>query len=285
MKRWLILVLGLCLYTTASGQIGRFFEKKDNIRDFQSRTTKIVLTQPDSMMDLLLRDAIEADWYLSPFEFCSWEDFQRLKSDSTYYFLLRANGQHSKENEPAMEFLTLVKGGSAAEKGLDAMPEILTLPLQPIQESEGRIFSFLPAYVRIIQAHVLKVIRENRNHFSGVSDYAEGIDGNKTLNLLFEQDDFAYEVADSTLQAQFKGKARMATVEEIDAALTAGTPNTCVSLVLAPTINQRGSYCYKMIIRADTYELLFFRKHKINARNGAGFLQEDIRRLAVPYAH
>lgn len=285
MKKWILLVIGCCLHLTAHAQLSSFFEKKGNIRDFQSKTTKIVLPQPDSMIDLLLRDAIEANWYLSPYEFCSWEDFERLKTDSSYYFLIRINGQHNSENEPAMEFLTLLKGGAAAEKGMDAMPEVLTLPLQSIQANDGRVFPFLPAYIRITQAHVLKVIRENRNHFAGLADYANGIDNNDQLTIFFGQDDFAYEVSDSTLQAQFYGHARLATTQEIEAALAAGNPNTCVSLVLYPEVNQRGSYCYKLIIRADTYDLLFYRKHKINSRNGLGFISEDIRRMAVPYSH
>ena len=214
------------------------------------------------MTDLLLRKAIEADWFLSPYEFCSWEDFERIKTDSTYYFLIRATGQHSSENEPAMEFWTLLKGSPDATEGISGLPEVLSLPLQPLQDNSGRIFPFLPAYVRIIQQHITKVIREDRGHFSGLNEYANGMDNTSGLTLLFSKDDFASPVTEEELNKLFAGHAR---------------------LVLYPSINQRGSYCYKMILRADTYELLFYRKHKINARNGNGFLMEDIRRLAVPY--
>lgn len=283
MKKWILLVVACCYCVTANAQFGKWFEKRDNIRDFQSKTTKIVLPQPDSMTDLLLRKAIEADWFLSPYEFCSWEDFERIKTDSTYYFLIRATGQHSSENEAAMEFWTLLKGSPDATEGISGLPEVLSLPLQPLQDNSGRIFPFLPAYVRIIQQHITKVIREDRGHFSGLNDYANGMDNTSGLTLLFSKEDFASPVTEEELNELFAGHARLVTADEIEAALAAGTPNTCVSLVLYPSINQRGSYCYKMILRADTYELLFYRKHKINARNGNGFLMEDIRRLAVPY--
>ena len=34
--------------------------------------------------------------------------------------------------------------------------------------------------------------------------------------------------------------------------------------------------CYKMIIEADNYKLLYYKKHRITARNGIGFLPDDI---------
>lgn len=284
LKKLFLSVLFGTVCLSAGAQVGRWFGRGGHIRDFQSKVTKVVLPTENGMTDLLIRDAIEAEWFISPYEFCSMEDFERLKGDSTYYFLIRVNGRHSRENEPAMEFLSLLKGGAEAARGLDAMPEILSLPLQPIGDEQGRIFSFLPAYVKIIQAHVLKVIRENRNPFGGVSDYADGVDGHPGCTLLFGEDDLASPGDAGRLAEWFGGQARTATAAEVDGAMQRAAADTLVTLVLAPEINQRGSYCYKMVISADTCELLFFRKHRMTARNGAGFLTEDLKRLAVPYA-
>lgn len=283
LKKLFLSVLFVTVCLSAGAQIGKWFGRGGHIRDFQSKVTKVVLPSENGMTDLLIRDAVEAGWFISPYEFCSLEDFERLKGDSTYYFLIRVNGRHSRENEPAMEFLSLVKGGAEAARGLDAMPEILSLPLQPIGDEQGRIFAFLPAYVKIIQAHVLKVIRENRNPFAGVNDYAAGVDGNPDRTILFGENDLAVPGDAALLDEWFGGRARTASVAEVEGALQRAAADTLVSLVLAPEINQRGSYCYKMVISADTGELLFFRKHRMTARNGAGFLTEDLKRLSVPY--
>ena len=40
-----------------------------------------------------------------------------------------------------------------------------------------------------------------------------------------------------------------------------------------------GSYCYKMLINAETYEIYYFSRHKISKKFGAGFLPEDIKRI------
>jgi hypothetical protein len=65
----------------------------------------------------------------------------------------------------------------------------------------------------------------------------------------------------------------------VDKAFQDGTYNTLCSYVVAPFDPQNGSWCYKMLIDAGTHELLYFRHHKINARNWAGFLPKDIKAI------
>ena len=38
------------------------------------------------------------------------EEFEKIKTDTNYFFLMKVDGQFCKEKEPAMEFLALVKG-------------------------------------------------------------------------------------------------------------------------------------------------------------------------------
>ena len=40
------------------------------------------------------------------------------------------------------------------------------------------------------------------------------------------------------------------------------------------------TWCYKMIISADTYELYYFKKHKISPKKGPGFLKSDLKRIS-----
>ncbi len=283
MRKIATLFLTLILATGITAQI-KLLPKKENLKDFTAKTTKIVLAGDNSFLDLLLKDAVSKNWYLSPFEYCTFEEFNKIKTDSSFYFLVRVNGQHSKESEPAMEFLSLLKGGPEAEKGLNAMPEILSLPLQPINDDSGKIFAFLPAYVKIVQAHVLKVIRNDLSAYVGMSTYTDGIDGATDRTILFNENDFAFKLDNNDFEAKFKGKGRVVSEKATEEAISNGKANTLVTLVVAPVINQRGSYCYKMIISTDSNELFFFRKHKITNKNGKGFLSEDYRRIAVPFS-
>lgn len=60
--------------------------------------------------------------------------------------------------------------------------------------------------------------------------------------------------------------------------------NTLVSYVVAPAEPVNGSFCYKMLIDAQTYELYYYRKHRISTKSGAGFLPYDIRSINAALA-
>ena len=58
------------------------------------------------------------------------------------------------------------------------------------------------------------------------------------------------------------------------------TPDTVASFTVVPADAQVGSFCYKMLIDCESHQLYYFRKHKITKKAGAGFLIEDIKRIA-----
>ena len=41
-----------------------------------------------------------------------------------------------------------------------------------------------------------------------------------------------------------------------------------------------GTWSYKMLLEAETNTVFYLRKHKVNARNAAGFLVEDLKRIS-----
>ena len=97
------------------------------------------------------------------------------------------------------------------------------------------------------------------------------------------KEDVLYELSDEDLGKLFKGHAKYTTQEDIDEAISQERQNTLVSLVVVAADATAGSYCYKMLISTDTYQLFFYRKHKISRRLGAGFMKEDMRRISTPY--
>lgn len=289
MKRFVILVL-IAILTSVSvnAQPTKFADKKvpprrENLKDLPGKVTKIVLLGDNSIMDLMIKDAVDKGWYISPFEFCSLSDFAKYKCDTNYYFLIRVKGLHRKEKEPAMEFLSLIKGNPEANKDMKKMPDILTLPLIPIGDEEGRIFSFIPSYISIIQNHIQKVIDKNLYAYLGTSFYADAINHAKDKKILFLESDFAFPETAQDLSKDFSDKAQFVTQEAMEDSISKATPATLVSLVLAPNISQKGSYCYKMLISTDSRELYYYRKHKITKKNKAGFLKEDLKRMSIPF--
>lgn len=285
MKRLFCILLASLLVFNLSAQEKSLLSKKDDFKDFPAKTTKVVLAEDNSLLDLMLKDAIEKNWYISPYEFCSMSEFENIKADTNYYFLIRVNGKMKKENEPSMEFLSLIKGGQAAEKGLSAMPEIISIPLQPIDDNEGRVFTYLPAFVNIIQKHVAKINSSILSAYIGIAAYADMMNGVNNKEILFGENDFAFEVSQEKMDKDFKGKARIVSEGTIDKALDDKAEDTLVSLIIAPIIEQKGSYCYKMLISTDSQELFLYRKQKLGGKVKKGFNSEDYKRMAAPYAY
>lgn len=269
---------------SAFGQGKRVFERRDDLKDFLAKTIKVVLEGNQSLDDLMMTNVMKNNWYISPYEFCSKSDFEKMKSDTNYFFLLKVDGQFSKEKEPAMEFLTIVKGDEDADKGIDHMPEVISLPYRSLNDKSGDSYGYLAPFVNILQSHIIKVQRNKHSAYVGLSAYSDGMDSAGDMDILFEKDDFTFDVTHEMLIEDFKGKARFVSKDEIHDNLAKRTPNTLVSIVIAPNVSQRGAYSFNMLVSTETWELYLYRKHKITNKLGPGFVKEDYKRMVVPYA-
>ena len=286
MKKALAVLLSLSAAVTLTAQdnnrvdmeIKQFEEQKvssgiEYYRDIPARMTKVVIAGDNSMTDLIFKDAVEQSWNISPFEFC--------ETDTNYYFLLRVDKMHRTVNDPSMEFVCFLKGNEKASgDNIAAMPELIALPLFPEDDNSDRIYSYLPAYMNIIQNYIQKIV-DGRIYPSKRGTVYVGTPGkSRDTKVLFRKDDLAYMPAMQEFEKMFRGKASSVTQDEIDHAMESAAPSTIVSLVVAPAEISNRAFCYKMLITADTYELVYFKKHRLTAKNGPGFLKSDLRRIS-----
>lgn len=280
MKRLIVSII-ICSFSLSLYSQGRVVARKNDIKDFATRTTMVVLDETPDMMDAVLRGAVEDNWIISPYSFCSTKDFERLKTDTTLYFLMRIKGQFKRESEPGLEYLSLVKGGTEADKGLDKMQDIVTMPLQPVDDLEGRSIALVPAFIKIIQSHVRRVMDNKATAYSGLSAHNDNVGAIGGKRLLFEEGALSSQVDAAELEERFKGNASVVDEDEIDEAIESAE-DCLVAITISP--KSSGGFCYKMVINASTGELIFYNRHKMNTRSPGGFLKEDIKRLSVPYS-
>ena len=255
MKKFTVIALALIMPILAAAQ-AQIDTKKVKIGDFTQKVTKVVLTG-NQFYDACLESEVSSKWHVSPYEFCSLAEFEKMKSDDSYYFLVTTKGQFKKEAEPGLTFLTLVKGGKNSEKGIDEMLEIVAFPYASAEEPSGREVSFLPAVLDIIQNYALDSMEKDINAYTGLPNYTMNITKSGDMKLVFDADD----------------------AEDY---LTKNNENTLVSYVVAPTSAKVGSYCYKMLLDPRANKLYYFRKHKISKKVGVGFLLEDVKRITAP---
>lgn len=280
MKKIIVLAVSLLLPLMAFAQ-AQIDTKKIKIGDFTQKVTKVVLTG-NMFYDGSLKNEIAAKWRVSPYEFCSAKEFETLKTDDNYYFLMLTQGQFRKEAEPGLMFLTLVKGGEKAAAGIDQMLEVVSLPFASVQEPSGREYVFLPTFLDIIQNYTLDSMDKDINAYIGLSNYSLNISKSGRMTLVFSEGDLSTEVTPKVRNACFDKNVHVLPEEEADKYLTSEDGNTLVSYVAVPTYAKPGSYCYKMLIDPQTNTLYYFRKHKVSRKVGAGFLEEDIRRISLP---
>lgn len=277
MKKFLILIVAAVLPIAASAQ-AHITTKKYKINDFTEKITKVVTTG-NIFYDATLKDEIVAGWRVSPYEFCTLEEFNSLKTSDEYYFLIITKGQFRKETAPGIQFLSLLKGGEKADKSIDDMLEIVSVPFASVEEPSGRELVFLPALLDIIQNYALDSMDKDLNAYAGLANYTIDLYQTKDKNLIFAEEDLSDEVSDEKLQICIERGMNIVDADDADEYIANNVENTLVSYVVAPTYPVNGSFCYKMLIDSHTHQLYYYRKHRINKKLTPGFLNEDILRI------
>ena len=270
-------IAGLLLTTDALGQ-AQITTRREKLKDFTSKTTKVVLTG-DEFLDEAVKESVAATWTVSPYEFCSNEEFQNLKGNADFYFLMVIKGQFRRESEPGIDMLTLVKGGEGADKSINDMFEVVSFPLRSTEDPSGREFVLLPAFLKIIQEHTTSLTDTEMKAYSNI-----GAKDSKRLRIkriFFWAEDFAPQVDEQTKRSLDEDILIKEDEDEVDEIFSEGTFNTVVSYVVGPSEPVNGSICYKMLIGSDNHELYYFKKHKITAKSGKGFLSSDIKSIKL----
>ena len=265
MKRLIVCLASLALLVPLWGQ-GRVSTRKYIVSDFTDKITQVVLTGND-VMDSALRTEISNNWTASAFEFCTLEKFEQLKSNNQYYFLLPAESRFKGEENPGILFLSLIKGGPDAAKGIDEMTDIISLPLCAAMGGSGRELIYLGAVVKAIQEFTLAAMESEKVAYSKTLWFNENYSKfGKMKQVYLARDDLAESVTDES---------------KVDEVFLRGDYNTLVSYTVAPVLPEEGSsYCYKLLFEADTHTLYYIHRHKITPKFGEGFLVEDLKRLA-----
>ena len=277
-RKVFVIIISVLLPVLAWGQ-AQINTKKVKIGDFTQKITKVVLSG-NEFMDSALKDEVTARWRISPYEFCSLEEFGSMKTNEDYYFLIITNGQFKKDSSPTIQFLTLVKGGKGADESIDGMLEVVSMPIASALFPSGREIVFLPAFLDIIQGYTLDSMEKDTNAYGGLGNYSGNIMHSDDHRIVLSRDDLAIP-SESLEDGSIKLDEGMSVAEEeeVDELMLENAENTIVSYVVAPFEPQPGAFCYKMLIDTQTHKLYYYKRHRISSKAGAGFLKDDLKRI------
>ena len=275
MKRLTVILAVLWICTAALAQQGKVTTRKYKFSDFTDKITKVVMTGGE-ILDAALRQEVVDRWTASPFEFCTAEEYQVLKGSDDYYFLLVTAGRAKGEEAPMVRFLTLEKGGAESGDNVALRTEVISLPLCPVEGSDGRELVFLPAMVKGIQDFTLRAMESEKVAYQGSGWFNDNYDRKGHIKRIY----LAVEDLFDGISLKDKGKYLdediiLCEADEADKVYADRTYNTLVSYTVAA-----GTWSYQMLVEADTDTLYYLRKHKISVRSGAGFTADDLKRLA-----
>ncbi|MCQ2142247.1 MAG: hypothetical protein MJY83_07870 [Bacteroidales bacterium] len=274
-----ILVLMVLAPASLSAQ-GQIHTKKYRLSDFTAKTTKVVLGGVP-MIDDAIREEVQSRWRLSPYEFCTVEQYEKIKESSQYYFLICSKGRSKKESEPSIVMLSMVKGGKAesADPTKESM-DVVSVPIAASGSDYGREFTFMPAMIDLIQSYMERAMASEKVGMSGIGGISIGLGKASRKTVYIYDGDIAQDVSAEQREKIFmKEKMVLADEDAADEAFCAGQ-DAVVSYIVAPVSPEKGSYCYKMLIDAQTHELVYFERSAIKESGSTGFSAAELKKIA-----
>ncbi len=258
---------GLLISEDASAQ-AQIQTRKEKIGDFTIKTMKVVLSG-NKFNDAALSDAIRNSWSISPYEVCTQEEFEKLMTDSKYYFMVQ-DLDKEKPDDPGIWLLRVVKGTQGAKKIKD-MYEVASFPLCGGDGATGREDAFIPAFLDIIQSHI-----ENSMLSGGNAIPTSSLRKVTMQDIYFVPEDLCPEVQTSYVEGLARKRVLLTDISEQLEIVLNGTLPSLVSYVVAPLSPTKHSVCYLLLIDARTHELYYFKKEKVGGA-GRGYRKGNIR--------
>ena len=253
MKKQLIKILAVAaivlLPSLAWGQ-AKVYTKKARMADFPTATTKVVLSG-ESLLDLAFRDVVVSRWNVSPYEFCTPDEYRALKTSNSYYFL-------SLALDEGVMFMVLEKGGAEGEQNMLKIPfEVVRVPVAAQGAVTGLEFGFLGAFLDIVQQFAMESLNSDRVGYTGIGTY-----NGKDL----------------------RGMKIILDLDRAGSALEDAEPNTLAAIIIAPLEVSFKTWCYKMLINTETHELYYYTRARFNGPSDAKFSDKEIKQFDKRHA-
>lgn len=163
--QYFVVALLLLSSLQAAAQM-KIYTRGVKIKDFTSKTTKVVLGGPESFSDAL-REEVASLWSISPYEFCTEADYKKLKSSNDFYFL------HLASRDSIM-FLSLDKGGKDGETNplLQAF-NLAELPVFGLGDPSPENIGYMAAFVDMIQNFMEAALKSESVSYKGLKGSAQ----------------------------------------------------------------------------------------------------------------
>jgi hypothetical protein len=283
--RKLFLSFALFLATVLiSGQAP--FPTRDEIKQFNASKTCVVLEDdPFSSYNIYIKEAVKANWKITPYEFITVKDFNVRRLNPAYSFLVITQTNFDSDKSHGLyDFINLLQGKDVNK--LAEMPEICAIPLSFAGVSD-LVYSYkLGAIVSFMQKHAVKISEDpSLTLRKYLKYYNKNIPDIKNKTILVEQEDLTPEISTiEKIKAIYSNKIEIVTDEEIIKAIENKTPDIVILHKVGPMGERYSGYCFVMLIGTDDSELYYYNLHMVDKDNPNGLLPGDLKRIERSYA-
>jgi len=281
MKKLWILVLILFIVSSINAQDVVATQEQVN-KFFKTKTYVVYDDNIFNTYNDQIKKSVELNWNITPVAFITTAEFEKLKSDVNSSFLIRTKITFDDDkNFVAYTFLSLLLGGNFGS--VNNMPTLCSFPLSYYNVDYDRYIYKLGSITKFMQNHMI-LCRENPNLTSKniIQYYNNNVEniGSKTLYVLTDELDSDVNT-ESKIAAVYKGKVVLTETEEIEKLIADKDPDALfLHKVGAPEDSDQKSRCFKLIMGAADGKLYYTDHHKINEKNGDGFLKSDFKKLS-----
>ena len=221
----------------------KIYTKKACLASFGTSTVKAV-AEGDSFLAITVREQLQEHWKASPLEFCTAAGRDSLLTDGNLYFL-------NLEKENGVVFLSLTKGGQKEDKDMRKRPlDVVRMPVAGEDGADGMVLSFIGTGVDIIQHFVASAKESDAVGYSGLK---------------------------SCSSKKLDGRTVITDPEAAEQALMDGAKNTAAAVVVAPGFINFKTKCYKMLVDAQTHELLYYAEAPLKDVSDAAFTEKELK--------
>ena len=174
------------------------------------------------------------------------EEYARIRNSSSYYFLALAQ-------EEGLAYLILKKGGKPDETDQLKKPfEVVRMPIASVDDPTGRELVFMGAFLDIIQRFTEEAMTSDRVAYGGL---------------------------ESANHIRLRGRTVYFDPDQADEAILRDEPGALITITIAPEEIGPKTVCYKMLIAADTHELLSFERSRYNDPSDGTFTEAEAKRF------
>ncbi len=257
---------------------------KEELLRFKNTKTLVVLEDnPLSDFNLTAKEVLPAEWKLTKFDFITWKDFEKLRTDPAYSFILmnQVKFQNDKTNAK-YNFLSLLLGGTSPSLG--DMADLCSVPLSYTGVDEDHYSYKLGIMLRFMQNHV-QMLLDNPELLSVniFKHYNDNIAELKGKTVYFIPDELSKDINTvAKIKKVYSGDVKLVTREEMREAIDNRTPNVVFLHKVGPEGTRIKSRCYNILMGIDDAKFYYFDYHMVgdDSDDADAFLLSDLKKIA-----